>query len=242
MGRRHRHLNRIHCGAVMDYDARFVTGVSNGAQISTWANRGNSALNLSRNGNAASLTFVTNAQGGQPALRISNGNVNLGVAGIDLTSYGFSATHTMVSACKNDRADGVDRRLYKWGTTGNAFMELWCQYRDNNMYLDHGNTGSGGRISGAVANSTSALIMSAAAGVGSGGSSVRRSGVTVISGSMTSSLSGASAAFTLGGDGDFAAYEWIGDFYSFVLAPFANEPIRRRMEQSAAYSFKIANG
>ena len=244
MGRRVRHLNPAHCGATHAYDSRFISGLANGAQVATWANRGNAALNLSRFGTAASLTYQANAQGGQPCVNISAANALLSTASVNLvTTYGFSTTATLVSACKNSRADGTDRRLFRWGnTTGSITFELWCQYQDNNMYLDLGNVSAGGRISGAVPNNTSAVIMSAVFGLGSGGSTVRRSGTQVLSGSMASSLGSFTGNFCLGGDDAVPLYEWVGDFYSFALGPFTNEAIRRRLEQSAAFSFKIANG
>jgi hypothetical protein len=51
MGRRHRHLNHAHLGAMFALDARFL-GLAEGSPVSTWADRGGSGRQVTQSGTA----------------------------------------------------------------------------------------------------------------------------------------------------------------------------------------------
>jgi hypothetical protein len=238
MGRRHRHLNRTHCGAVIDLDSRFITGVSDGGNPTGWPNRGNSANNFTRSGTASGLVYDTNQQGGQPRLRYPNTSATLRRSSFNPVSWGYSNAHTIVSACRDGKGNGTERLLYNWTAAVNNIMELWAQYSDNVMYFDYGKNSSNGRISAAVSTTSSPVILSGMCNGSSG--SVRRNGVQVVSGAMSASVSSSARNFDLGSAA--TSNHWVGDYYTFIHGPIANESIRRRIEHSVAYSFKIANG
>ena len=236
--RRHRHLNRTHCGAVIDLDSRFITGVSDGDNPASWPNRGDSANNFTRGGTASGLVYDTNQQGGQPRMRYPNTTATLRRTGFNPVSWGYSNAHTIVSACRDAKGDSTVRLLYNWNTSPTNLMQLFAQFSDNVMYFDHGRGSSPGRISAAVSTNSSPVILSGMCD-GSNGS-VRRNGAQVVSGAMSASVSSSSQTFDLGSI--TTTNHWVGDYYAFIHGPMASESIRRRIEQSVAYSFKIPNG
>lgn len=239
MGRRHRHLNRIHLGAVIDLDTRFITGYSNGANPTSWPNRGDSANNFVRGGTASGLVYDTNQQGGQPRMRYPNGNATLRRANFNPIAWGYSNAKTVVCACRDGKGNSTQRLLYRWGNTVSNIMNLWAAFSDNNTYFDMGNETVGqGRITGPASTTSSPVIYSGMANGATG--SIRRNGAQLASGTMTQSVTSLSRTLDLGSV-DIPSH-FVGDYYAFIHAPVASEPIRRRIEQSVAFSFKIANG
>ena len=235
MGRRHRHLNRIQCGAVMDYDARFIQGLSNGAQPTGWDNRSGS-LNLTRTGTAADLTYNTNAQGGQPCMRFNGTAALLRYSSYNPTTVGYSNQATVIAGCLSTKATSTQRLLYRWRQSATNVMQIWAQFSDNLMYFDHGRESAPGRISAAASTTTAATLISAMAGPSTG--NIKRNGVQIASGTMSASVASIATNFDLGGF--TGAEHWVGDFFAFIHAPLASEPVRRRIEQSVAFSFKLA--
>jgi len=67
MRARHRHLNPRFAGASVVFDARYITGVSSGGNVSSWSDRSGNANNATTV--LAPPTYQTGAQGGNPALR-----------------------------------------------------------------------------------------------------------------------------------------------------------------------------
>jgi hypothetical protein len=70
MGRRCRHLNMGAAGMGLHLDPRFISGVSNGAAISTWNDRSPNANNATESGSTRP-TYQTAAQGGSPVVRFA---------------------------------------------------------------------------------------------------------------------------------------------------------------------------
>jgi len=234
--RRHRHLNRAHCGALLDFDSRFITGQADGSQPASWANRGSSSFDLTRTGTASHLLYETNQQAGQPRMRFSNTGAQLQTVSINAASNGYTDGHTMVAVCRSAKANSTQRLFYAWGTTANSnLMQLWAQFSDNLMYLDHRNDTTG-RASAAVATTSDVTLLSAM--VTSSNGNVRRNGAQVVNGARSGSLASASNIFYLGGSS--SGQRFTGDYYAFIHAPLASESLRRRMEQSVAFSFKVA--
>lgn len=69
MHRRQRHLNPAHAGATCALDARFISGVANGANISSWSDRsslGNSPTNGGSNNNKP--LYQSSGISGQPSV------------------------------------------------------------------------------------------------------------------------------------------------------------------------------
>jgi hypothetical protein len=252
MGRRHRHLNPRDAGAVVALDSRYITGLADGANMGTWSNRGTGGTtwNGVRVGTPSRVIYVASAQGGQPAVRLTSGaNVDAAFRTTvgNPTSFGYGSTHMAIVANSSAKATSTERRLYEISPDVSAptsFMALWAQWQDNNMYLDQGPETGSGRISGAVSTTSDSVVHTVIAGVGSSGSSVRRSGTAVLTGSMSGSVSTASHVFNLGGARSIAAGSgfYVGDFQAFIHGPSSSVPLSRRLEQSVAFSFKIPVG
>jgi hypothetical protein len=75
-GRRVRHLNPAHAGAVLVLDSRFITGLADGDPVSTWNDRSSNGLNATSSGTARPLYKVA-IQGGCPALNFDAVNDEL---------------------------------------------------------------------------------------------------------------------------------------------------------------------
>lgn len=67
MHRRVRHLNPAQCGARIALDARFITGVSDGAALDTWASRPPATATATQTGSARP-TYNTAIVNGRPAV------------------------------------------------------------------------------------------------------------------------------------------------------------------------------
>jgi hypothetical protein len=76
MGRRSRHLNPKHLGAIQSVDSRFITGISNGAGVGTWSDRAGS-LDYSQGTSGEQPTYTTNSINGQPSVNFDGSNDKL---------------------------------------------------------------------------------------------------------------------------------------------------------------------
>lgn len=223
----------------MDYDVRFIPPQADDSNVTTFPNRGNNALNLISTGALDQIKYRTAVSdaGGNPVLRIAN-NALLNIASYDPTDYGYSSIATYVVGLKDSKGSGTNRLVFGWFQSSSNLMALWAQYSDDKMYADFGNETTG-RVSGSVSTVSTPVVLS---GIHNGSTFTGyRGGTTVLSGSSTASISSASPAFTFA-TATTTENGIVGDIYAFAHAPISNEPLRRRMEQSVGYSFKIATG
>jgi hypothetical protein len=229
----------------MDYDTRFLTPQADDSNLTTLVNRGSTALNMTSSRTQANIKYRTAVAdaGGNPVMRMVTDDSLMSVAGYNPTTYGYTNKSTFVVGCKDTKGNSTNRMVFRWFVSSTNTLTLWAQFSDNRMYVDHGDDAGSGRISAAVATSATPVVIS---GLITGSSTqVRRNGAQVLSGSTSGTVSSASAPFCLAGDNfnsPNSNWQALGDYYAFIHAPIASDPIRRRMEQSVAYSFKIPVG
>lgn len=102
--RRQRHLNPASAGAVMAFDARFVTGLSSGSPVDTWASRRPATVDATASDTARPL-WTAGLQGGQPGMVFDGSNdVMATVQAIDTHPRTFLVVAKRDSDASNNRS------------------------------------------------------------------------------------------------------------------------------------------
>lgn len=117
--RRVRHLNPASAGAVVALDARFITGVSAGAQFSPWTGRAGTSVDASNATGSAQMSYETNVQGGLPIVRGSASGRYF-----DLPSLTFGANWTFIMCFSQADAASSNRGVFAPSTTNSVNLEL----------------------------------------------------------------------------------------------------------------------
>lgn len=109
MHRRVRHLNPAQCGAQVALDARFITGVANGAALSSWPSRSVASISATQGAGAQQPTFRASSINGRPAVEFdgSADNMDLSASALSLTNNVSSASITTVAVSDSTSADST---------------------------------------------------------------------------------------------------------------------------------------
>lgn len=250
MHRRARHLNPVSAGAMCALDARFLT-LANDDAVSSWTGRAGTTVTPAQATSANQPVFKTNVINGQPALYCDDGgtasNAKFLTASVSLTS---NALTTIVVAQKTGN---TSRSLYA------RVLSTWNTGDSAQHVGDYGNTRGvvasslsnvtyGGFNPCATAYRNNALITAAAYTVGEaiiigfvldGGSTVF-SANGVASTGTTSSTALNSNQLRIGAAPFLADSNMLGHIMRVDVIPAViSAPLRRRLEQAAARSFKL---
>lgn len=233
MRARQRHFNARDAGARIALDARFLSGLNNGDAVSTWTNRiGSSDFTGS---GTARPTYTASSFSGNPALTFDGTNDTMAATGItwsaDFTNvyvvrFNRSPNYTGLIdtiACKTNYIQAQPKGFY--AMMSNHFVSTTNTY----FTTEYAQVGTG--KTSTVINGVSST---AAAGNGTVGAA------TILSANATGSNTDANTSFTLGNEPSTAGRFGKMDFAYFAYLPQSSSTLRRRLEQSAAYSFKIA--
>jgi hypothetical protein len=87
MRARQRHLNPRSAGATVVFDARYITGLSDGGNVSSWSDRSGNANNATTGSNYP--TYETNEQAGNPVVRF----VAASPTSLVCSTYAYSGTN-----------------------------------------------------------------------------------------------------------------------------------------------------
>lgn len=231
-GRRVRHLNARDAGAVLVLDSRYISGLSDTDPVSTWSDR-------SGNGNDATYqntapTYKIAIQGGQPVVRLS---ANSGMSG----SYNYTIGSELVIACFKSSTTGYYSRYFSHSDAGLDY--------DSGGYipiLKHNGSGDtlfgffGGNYVSPLSYSNTFAIVAAT----TNGSTTTNflNGTAGATASFSVSRTMTRYGFGVTNLSNFPELQRAdGDICTIIaFASAASDPIRRRIEQFAAYSFKIA--
>jgi hypothetical protein len=233
MRARHRHFNPKTAGATLVLDARFLTA-SNDDAIGTWTSR--TGINDATQATAASKpTYKVNMSGGQPALYF-DGNDSMGFASsiISGTPDGFAA---FIFKIDIDPPTDALKTAPVMGSFGSAILASHWPFTDGNVYDGFGSTAR--KTAGNPTPSlTSFRIISQ--------HSAASDFVINIDGSQFYSTStntvGWSGSQQIGATVD-TVYEYflLGHIGLVIFAPLRPAAsLRKRIEHSAAFSFKLA--
>lgn len=253
MHRRARHLNPAHAGATAALDARFISGVANGAAMSVWTTRPGGTLSPSQASAANQPTYSASAINGQPALTFDDGgagaNGKVLQASISLTQNNVtviavanktgtspSATYSRAVVTYNTANEPAAVGDYN-STNSMIFAQL-----ANATQLEFNPAHSAWRNS--TANPMVAFSYTLNRPIVSGtvldGESVLLSQNGATKTGTTSSTPLNSNALRIGAAPALVDSNMLGHIARVDYLPLSvSAPLRRRLEQAAAFSFKL---
>ena len=229
--RRHRFYNPATAGATVAIDARFLTGLADGDAVGTWTARPGTSVSPTEATNKP--TYKASVVNGLPAVRFASASSTKLEASVTITG---NATFFMVGVCVSGQAyaryvstgrGGNDYddpgAIIPFQASGNQLMYSWSNYSYN------------------VASASYSTPLVASCVTDSQYGSLRVNGGTAASLFVQSlnidRLSIGRDPSGSGAGGSIAD----GDMCAVVVVPSTvSDALRRRIEQSLAFSFRIA--
>lgn len=246
MGRRVRHLNPGSAGAVLALDSRFISGLSDGDPVSTWSDRSGSGNNATQTGTARP-TFETAEQGGQPVIRFDGSNDYLNAGDVcDLR------TNSLVMICVSKYRVSNSNGALCGKSSARILQGRYSLIRDvgNMIALYGGGTAdppyNDQRVQAADTSSTFRVVTMGLnrANFNSLFYNGDQQATKIITDSTDHNISDLlfiGAYQNSGGSSSLAGYYLDGDIAQVIvqLTNAYSTPLRRRLEHSAAFAFKI---
>lgn len=249
MSRRIRHLNPAQCGAQIALDARFLSGIADGADVSTWTSRAVATITASQGTLANRPLYRLSGINGQPAVDFDGSNDIMSLsAGANTLTRNAASCDILCPALKdgNTAANSIAVFFSTGDSTSETRLNLTTRVSsvDNvngsTRRLDSdasatvsGNAGTINSPSIAEVNArwSTGTINSAVNGVKGTDGTLPSSGSTSNITSLASNL-GALPASSVYLDGRLGAV--------VVAVPAFSAPLRSRVRQSLGFSFRIA--
>lgn len=238
MHRRARHLNHGRAGATVYCDARRISGVSDGSTVQTWSDLSGSANDVAQATAGNRPTYKTSIIGGQPIMRFASASTNwMKNTGYSITSNAatvFCTAQTAATVTTSGRFVSLNNgggqdydntnawaALYYDGTTNKA-----ASYRNNAQVV----------VSGGLSKSTP-YVMS----IVLNGTAVDLYIKSVKTSGTTSSTAMNSNRLIIGAnEPELGNSRLDGDIGSFsIFKSSLSDPLRKRIEHSMAYSYKV---
>jgi hypothetical protein len=229
MRARQRHFNPRDAGAVAAYDARFISGLSDGDNVSTWASRtGTNNATQSTVGNQPN--YETNEIGGQPVVNFTPANSDR--LDINIT---IPNSVTMVAV---HRRNTTAIHTINFGTSNNtpndAYAFWW--FADNVIYTKWVIANSTFYTFSPAQTNTGSIIISSTKN-GTTSSQIYLNGSTFRAAITPTTSSG---SFTRLGGTQGTTYNNGAMGSACLIDAFVSDGLRKRLEHAAAFSFKIA--
>lgn len=222
MGRRVRHLNPGNAGAVLALDSRFITGLSDGGLVSTWVDRSGSGNNANGSGTSRP-TYETNEQAGCAVVRFDGSNDALGTAAPVTTVINnwsmFSVAYTRAGGrvhFSNGQNDGYSQTHSGEGLNGFGMLYgyvvwLTSATKEQNQWIIQTSVRTSGNLA------------------------VLKNGVQII----TSASNPKTPTFATFLGTDTYGYQNCDIVTACIFPIPISNPLRRRLEHSSAFAFKI---
>lgn len=218
-----RHLKTKSLGATASYDSRYISGLSSGNAVSSWSD-------LSGNGNTASQatsakqpTYQTAVFGGQPSVRFDGADDQL------THNANNSSSCVIFSAYQKRSTQTGYRGVCAFGPSGSTGTMLLSVVNSGNWGTY---TTTNAPASTLIANSTPSLCVVEDNGA-SGGS-------FYLNGSSDGTWTGNTIGQLLKHIGGDATQEANIDVGMVLLTEPLSNPLRKLIEKSIGFSFKIA--
>jgi hypothetical protein len=249
MSRRVRHLNPAQCGAQIALDARFITGVANGAALSAWASRPVAAIGASQGTGTSQPTYLSSSINGRPAVQFDGTSdfMNCDAGALAITNNVASASITCVAVNDATSADAVQYVVHlSVGGGSNPRATLLGQFsgaaniRSQGARLD----AAGPSQSNPAGSPASPCVMNARHDYANNAQSAGLNGVFTVSATYASGAGNTSATNSAQariGGGSGASNRLGGRIAAIVVAsPMFSNPVAKRIRESLGFSFRIA--
>lgn len=238
MHRRARHLNHGSAGATAYYDARRISGVTDGSTVQTWSDSSGAGNDVSQATSGNRPTYKTAIIGGQPVMRFTSASTNW------MKNTGYAVTSNAATVFAVGQVTSAP-------TTSNRFVSL---NKDGGQDYDNTN-GWAAIYFDAAANKIASYRNNAQVGVSAGVSRTTPYIMAIVLNgtavslyvksnkytATTSSTSMNSNRLILGAnEPELGNSRLDGDIGAASIIKLAiSDPLRKRIEHSLAYSFKI---
>jgi hypothetical protein len=213
-------------------DARRISGLSDGSAVSQWNDASRSGWNVSQSDSAQRPVYKTTIQGGQPVVRL-DGNDRLVTTSVSTTQTFSAITVFQISSSDTNAAVIFD----SYNNTQCAFYRGQTNDSPNLFAI------AAGSASRSVASSnTSWNVVSCQLSDSTSFGAFNGTKNTVSGAVGTNGLNGISVGDLRGNPNPLVGqYSLQGDIGLLAILPSSlPDPLRRRLEHAAAYSFKIS--
>lgn len=226
MNRRVRHLNPVNMGATLALDARSIKGLADNAQMSSWTGKSGSTASATQATSGNQPIFKTSILNGNPVVRLDGNNDFFNISGV---SANPTALYCLMFFKRNTQPTG----LYFF--SGNDNSVIWF---GNDLYDAFGSTSRKNPGVSSLLATGSWILYEAYSATSDwrcfiNGNQFYSTGTNTVGGIASSKL----------GNDQFGGTYLNGDIAIFILSETVPLPaVRRRIEQSSAYSFKVRIG
>ena len=246
MSRRVRHLNPAQCGAQIALDARYISGVADGAALDTWSARANSSISATASGSNRP-TFRASSINGRPAVEFDGSDdvMALGAGALSLTNNAPSCMITSVV-----RADG---------TGDTTQMAMFLAAGSGALRIELRSSSSLGAVASSRSRRLDADTLTSVSAAGTTTTECVISSLCDWSGNSLiasrNGLQGASSTFASGAGNSSATNSTVVNIGAqnsttnrvdgviscvVVAVPIPLQPLRNRIRQSLGFSYSIA--
>lgn len=248
MHRRVRHVNPAQCGAQVALDARFISGVADGAALSSWPSRSVASITASQSTPAQQPTFRAVSINGRPAVEFDGtaDNMDLSAGALGLTNNAPSVDAIVVVRAAGSSGDAFQGAFVMQGGTAaprayiNVRISSSPASNSNFRRLDADTTQSTAQLGSAATE----CILQCEADVAGSGVRLLRNGVATVylaPSSGAGNFSSTNSAVVRLGAYSSAGSRMIGVIGAVIVAtPKFSSAIAARIRQHLGFSFRIA--
>lgn len=242
MRARQRHLNPKAAGATVVFDSRYITGLSDGSNVSSWSDRSGNSKNATTASNYP--TYETDGQGGNPVVRfVRESSQRLACSSSAYSGSGSKflmvAYKSTITGTYNSVAAGQSGQIFAFG--------IWFQIQARNDAVAVGDpfmSCYGLPNSTQNNKSTPDNIWKVATGAYDGTTLFTRKNSAQIDSVATATTNNTqNSVFRIGCADDNGTLNnfWGGDIAYIAAGPMTySVPTLRRLEHAMGLSFKIA--
>jgi hypothetical protein len=232
MRARQRHLKSKSLAATAAYDARYITGISDGSVVSTWSDLSGNGKDATQSTNSLRPLYKTAIIGGQPTVRFDGTDDQF------THSAANSATCSIIAVISRVTSQTNYRGIFAYGPStvssqGTSFFISLVTSNKWGTFTATAGVGSPQPANTQIA-ATTPSILTMIDNDGSGGNFYLNA---LADGTWTGTSVGQGQDHLGGYNPGQSSNIDVG---AFLLAPKFENPLRRRVEHSYGYSFKIA--
>lgn len=248
MHRRVRHLNPAQCGAQIALDARFITGVADGAALGTWPARANSSISASQSGTSRP-TYRASQMNGRPVVDFDGSDdfMSLSASALSLTNNAQTADITCVAVDSGSTDAGNNIIFFSTGasaTSGRCGVSTRTGGGNALAAVGRRLDGDALAVSNFGGTTTSPFILSSRSRWSLGTITAMVNGIAASSANYSSGSGSTSATNSLAaniGAANASTARFNGDIASLIVAvPAFSDSVRARIRQSLGFSYRIA--